>query len=100
MHVFMLFLALVLLSIGCSSGNTSRDVQRDGQKGTMTYVIPASTSRIGTSDERFQSYNVEMLEVTGGKFWKPYAVETAYGRSSGWAEAAMTSATEAHRMER
>src|SRR5207302_6408971 len=23
-------------------------------------------------DERFQSYNVEMLEVTGGKFWKPY----------------------------
>ncbi|MDR3564463.1 MAG: hypothetical protein P4N59_23935, partial [Negativicutes bacterium] len=29
--------------------------------------------RIGTIDERFQSYNVEMLEVTGGKFWKPYA---------------------------
>ena len=26
-----------------------------------------------TVDERFQSYNVEMLEVTGGKFWKPYA---------------------------
>ena len=24
-------------------------------------------------DERFQSYNVEMLEVTGGKFWKPYS---------------------------
>ena len=36
--------------------------------------------RIGTVDERFQSYNVEMLEVTGGKFWKPYsslAKETA-----------------------
>ncbi len=28
--------------------------------------------RIGRVDERFQSYNVEMLEVTGGKFWKPY----------------------------
>jgi heparanase len=23
-------------------------------------------------DERFQSYNVEMVEVTGGWFWKPY----------------------------
>jgi heparanase 1 len=23
-------------------------------------------------DEGFQSYNVEMLEVTGGRFWKPY----------------------------
>lgn len=33
---------------------------------------PAKMQRIGTIDERFQSYNVEMLEVTGGKFWKPY----------------------------
>ncbi len=23
-------------------------------------------------DERYQSYNVEMAEVTGGNFWKPY----------------------------
>jgi hypothetical protein len=30
-------------------------------------------SRIGTVDPRFQSYNVEMLEVTGGDFWKPYS---------------------------
>ena len=41
---------------------------------------PASTNRIdvaslplvGTVDARFQSYNVEMAEVTGGQFWKPY----------------------------
>ena len=31
--------------------------------------------RIGTVDERFQSYNVEMVEVTGGRFWKPYGPE-------------------------
>ena len=31
--------------------------------------------RIATIDERYQSYNVEMLEVTGGKFWKPYGPE-------------------------
>jgi hypothetical protein len=30
-------------------------------------------SRVGTVDERFQSYNIEMLEVTGGNFWKPYS---------------------------
>src|SRR6478736_4438847 len=33
---------------------------------------PGKMARLGTVDERFQSYNVEMLEVTGGKFWKPY----------------------------
>jgi hypothetical protein len=35
-------------------------------------IRPASMARIGTIDERFQSYNVEMVEVTGGAFWKPY----------------------------
>ena len=33
----------------------------------------AKMQRIGTIDERFQSYNIEMLEVTGGKFWRPYS---------------------------
>ncbi len=28
--------------------------------------------RLGEIDTRFQSYNVEMVEVTGGRFWKPY----------------------------
>lgn len=27
---------------------------------------------IGTVSERFQAYNVEMVEVTGGRFWAPY----------------------------
>jgi hypothetical protein len=41
-------------------------------------IKPASLPRIGTVDERFQSYNVEMVEVTGGRFWRPYgAVSTA-----------------------
>ena len=35
-------------------------------------VIPSSLPRIGTIDQRFQSYNIEMVEITGGKFWKPY----------------------------
>ncbi|MFL6673245.1 MAG: hypothetical protein ACJ8LG_08145 [Massilia sp.] len=37
--------------------------------------MPSSMARVGVIDERFQSYNVEMLEVTGGKFWRPYGPE-------------------------
>lgn len=35
-------------------------------------IDPATLPRIGTIDERYQSYNVEMVEVTGGRFWRPY----------------------------
>jgi uncharacterized membrane protein YkvA (DUF1232 family) len=44
-------------------------------------LVPANMPRIGTVDERFQSYNIEMVEVTGGLFWKPYArpADTASG---------------------
>src|SRR3984893_9450294 len=34
---------------------------------------PAKMPSIGTLDERFQSYNIEMVEVIGGRFWKAYA---------------------------
>jgi heparanase 1 len=36
-------------------------------------ITPGTLPRVGTIDERFQSYNIEMVEVTGGRFWKPYA---------------------------
>jgi heparanase len=29
-------------------------------------------AKIGSVDERYQGYNVEMVEVTGGRFWAPY----------------------------
>jgi len=38
---------------------------------------PAHMRRLGRVDERFQSYNVEMVEVTGGRFWAPYRSEAA-----------------------
>jgi Glycosyl hydrolase family 79, N-terminal domain len=44
-------------------------------------LTPASMARIGTVDERFQSYNVEMVEVTGGKFWKPYGRSASQAHS-------------------
>jgi glycosyl hydrolase family 79 len=44
-------------------------------------IAPASMTRIGAINEGFQSYNVEMIEVTGGRFWKPYRSGTPDGHS-------------------
>jgi heparanase len=35
-------------------------------------VTPATMPRVGAVEERFQSFNIEMVEVTGGRFWAPY----------------------------
>lgn len=35
-------------------------------------MLLSSLAKLGTVDERFQSYNIEMVEVTGGRFWAPY----------------------------
>ena len=35
-------------------------------------IDPLTLRKVATVDPRFQSYNVEMVEVTGGRFWKPY----------------------------
>jgi len=36
-------------------------------------IAPADIRAVATTSERFQSYNIEMVTVTGGPFWKPYA---------------------------
>ncbi len=35
-------------------------------------IDPGSLPAVGKVDRRFQSYNVEMAEVIGGRFWAPY----------------------------
>lgn len=35
-------------------------------------LVPGTLAKVGSVDPRFQSYNLEMIEVTGGAFWKPY----------------------------
>ncbi|MBS0583574.1 MAG: hypothetical protein JSS42_10795 [Proteobacteria bacterium] len=57
-------------------------------------LSPATMHRIGTIDERYQSYNVEMLEVTGGRFWKPYK-DIAPAKTVGQGGAAAASGTPA-----
>jgi heparanase 1 len=44
------------------------------QQATLT---PKTMPVLGTIDERYQSYNIEMLEVTGGRFWAPYKSQTS-----------------------
>ncbi len=43
----------------------------------VVQLAPAQMPRITKVDERFQSYNVEMVEVTGGRFWAPYKKKPA-----------------------
>lgn len=64
--VFFGLLAMV------STGQTSL-----AQSATHTVLAPAQMTRIGSVSERFQSYNIDMLEVTGGKQWRPYSPELA-----------------------
>src|SRR5438874_1363770 len=52
----------VVLTASCSSLALSAELA----------LNPATMPTISQVDQRFQAYNVEMLEVTGGRFWKPY----------------------------
>ena len=35
-------------------------------------LVPATMQATSEIDERFLAYNIEMVEVTGGRFWAPY----------------------------
>jgi hypothetical protein len=49
---------------------------------------------VGKVEVRFQSYNVEMLEVTGGRFWKPYKdVDAETAKNTGSTSAGSTAAS-------
>jgi hypothetical protein len=50
---------------------------RSGALADGPSIDPTNMTRVGTVDERFPSYNIEMVEVTGGRFWKPYGEPTA-----------------------
>ncbi len=35
-------------------------------------LAPEKMPKIGSVSDRYQSFNIEMIEVTGGRFWAPY----------------------------
>lgn len=45
-------------------------------------IDPLRFTPIGEVEERYQSYNIEMAEVTGGTFWKPYTDAQRQGNES------------------
>jgi len=47
-------------------------IQNAAAQAPALSVDPSRLPGLGTIDARFQSYNLEMIEVTGGRFWKPY----------------------------
>ncbi|HEX8058824.1 MAG TPA: hypothetical protein VF481_19295 [Novosphingobium sp.] len=49
-----------------------------GQQPSSLSSLPAT----GTVDARFLSYNIEMAEVTGGNFWKPYSAPPGGGNKA------------------
>jgi Glycosyl hydrolase family 79, N-terminal domain len=51
-------------------------------------LVPAELPAIATIDHRFQSFNIEMVEVTGGPFWKSYAAEHDSAKPPGDARSA------------
>lgn len=51
-------------------------------------ITPHTMARIATIDPRYQSYNVEMAEVIGGNFWKPYTPASIAAMKAGPAKAA------------
>jgi heparanase 1 len=73
------FRALNLVGAGLCGWLTSALLVAPAYAGTAStpVISPSKMPRIGTVDQRFQSYNIEMVEVTGGKFWKPYRSEPA-----------------------
>jgi hypothetical protein len=60
------------IAVAALAGNQ----QATAQAPTLA-VDPSRLPRLGTVDARFQSYNLEMVEVTGGRFWKPYYASAA-----------------------
>ena len=57
------YASMAVTALGLAAGD---------QAGAAT-ISPSTLPQLTTIDERFQSYNVEMAEVIGGNFWKPYA---------------------------
>ena len=47
------------------------------QQPSPVLINPSRMAETGTVDPLYVSYNVEMVEITGGRFWKPFEKEGA-----------------------
>jgi hypothetical protein len=78
-RVVGLALVAAVVAMGCSGGDGEEDAGTDTGGSSTPAEVAAADVVLGVGDEvvaeldpRYQSYNVEMVEVTGGEFWQPY----------------------------
>lgn len=72
MRIYLSLFGVAVFAVACFLPALSADLS--------TRVDPTSLPALTRIDKRFQAYNIEMLEVTGGRFWKPYkSVEASSG---------------------
>src|SRR5258707_2158710 len=63
---------IVELCAGVALAILATALLRPSPSVAQTFALaPSTMPRIGSVSERYQSYNVEMIEVTGGGVWKP-----------------------------
>src|SRR6478752_1218195 len=62
---------ITLITMFSTSSNSSSNISHNTDA-TAIQINPKAMKHIGSVDERYQSYNVEMVEVVGGNFWRPY----------------------------
>ena len=66
------FVVLALPGAGCVGLSMLAGPAIASRDSDILTVAPAHLPAIGEVDERYQSYNVEAVEITGGNFWAPY----------------------------
>jgi hypothetical protein len=73
--------ALCLVAAGCSSGESGDQAGTSVPSSDATTPVAPDVDALLSADgadivarvdPRYQSYNIEMVEVTGGTFWAPY----------------------------
>jgi hypothetical protein len=83
------YLSRVIILCSFVLGSAGFSMSSSGQA-SPAHIDVATLPRLGTIDERYQSYNVEMAEVIGGNFWKPYDKTSRAGpRTNGNGSAAV-----------
>lgn len=65
--ISLLSVTLITMIVACN--NNSENNKGDQN---IISVNPKEMKYIGSVSDRYQSYNIEMVEVVGGEFWKPY----------------------------
>ena len=74
-YLMLFVVALTSISVIFSFSGWSAPNGTSASYNADTGIITINLKEIkylGSVDERYQSYNVEMVEVVGGEFWRPY----------------------------